>query len=627
MIEPDFYFPITLYPQLDASTQPMFERRDRGSIRVIARLKDGVGLAQARAALGVLATELNQRFPEINVDLRFVVEFESRARPDISVSSVTPWVASVFMALVSLALLVACANVTNLLLVRASARSAEIAVRRTLGAAPGRLIRQLLTESVLLSLAALAAGLLLARWCVAWLDGLKLAMDIPVHFVVTMDWRVFGFAAVIAVGSGVLSGLMPAVRGARAPLTESLKEGGRGGAGGRSRGRLRNAIVVGQVAVSFVLLVCAALFSRSVAAAGRVNYGFRTDSLFMMSLDVSLLRYDEARGTASHAELLRRVQALPGVQGAAFSQVVPLSGGSNQIEVAIDERRADAKDATTTALSNVVSQDYVRTTGHRLIQGREFTAQDDSTAPRVVMINEALAHRLWPGEAALGKRLHVRKDSPLSEVVGIVGNAQFLFLNEEPRPMIWRPLAQAYSTFVTLSVKSSLPPMVLAQSLRGIVKDLDPELVPYDMRTIESHLHDGFALFFVRIAATLAMAIGILGLLQTIVGLFGVLSYVVSQRTREIGVRMALGAQRRDVIGGVLRQGMVLVGGGLALGIAMALGVTRILSSLLIGVTPNDLVAYAVAGGLLVFLAMLSCYVPAYRAAQLEPVLALRRDG
>jgi ABC-type antimicrobial peptide transport system permease subunit len=297
------------------------------------------------------------------------------------------------------------------------------------------------------------------------------------------------------------------------------------------------------------------------------------------------------------------------------------------IDIVVDGWTSESKDGSLTVMANMVSPEYVRTTGHRLLQGREFTTQDDTAAPRVLMINEVLAQRLWPGESALGKMIRVRKDGPLSEVVGVLGNAQYLFLNEKPRAMIWRPLAQAYTSYTTLSVKSTLPATTLAQTLRGLLKDLDPEVVPFDMRTIETHLKDGFALFFVKIAATLAMAIGVLGLLQTIVGLFGVLSYVVSQRTKEIGVRMALGAQRGNVIAGVLRQGLALVAGGLVLGVVLSLVVTRGLTSLLVGVTPNDVVAYAAAGGLLVGLAMLSCYLPALRAARLEPVLALRRDG
>jgi predicted permease len=623
----ELYAPITVYPMLEPATQAMFERRDRGSVRVIARLRPGTSVGQARSALIPLATELSSRYPEANKDIRFVVESENRSRPDIAISRLMPWIASVFLGLVGLALLVACANVTNLLLARAAARATEIAVRRTLGATAERLVRQLLTESLMLSVAALLVGLLLARWSVAWLNSIHLAIDAPIHFGVELDWRVFAYATAIALTAGVLSGLVPAVRGTRVALSETLKEGGRGGSAGRGRSRMRNGLVIAQVAVSLVLLVCAGLFARSVGAAAGLDVGFRTDSLLMTSVDVGILRYTPARGQQFQATLLERVRALPGVDHAALARSVPLGGNTYDIDVFIDERPPGAKDGHADVAWNIVSPDYFTTMRYRILEGREFVMQDRDSSPPVAVVNEALAQRLWPGGSVLGRHVRLRKDGPIAEVVGVVSNGQWMFLNEKPIPRLYVPLAQHYTTFTTVHVASALPTASLVTAVRKVISDFDPELVPYDVRTMQEHLRDGLALFFVRIAATLAMAIGVLGLVQTIVGLYGVIAYSVSQRTHEFGIRMALGARAGDVTRVVVRQGALLVGIGLVIGVGLAMGVTRFMTSLLVGVNPDDLVSFGVAGGVLALLALLSCYVPARRAAHMEPVKALRSEG
>jgi predicted permease len=538
-----------------------------------------------------------------------------------------PLVATIFLALVGLALLVACANVTNLLLARAVSRTTEIAVRRSLGATGRRLIQQLLTESLLLAVAALAVGLLLARWSMSWINSLQLAVDPPVHFTVTIDWRVFAYAAAAALTAGVLSGLAPAFRGARLSLSEHLKEGGRSGSAGRSRGRLRNALVVTQVAISLVLLICAALFTRSVSAAARADVGFRTDSLLMLSVDVGTLRYSEQRGRQFYATLLERAQALPGVQSAAIARDVPFAGGTHVADVYLDERPAGIADGHAMIAMNVVTPGYFGTMGYRLLSGREFVRQDSDSSPPVLIVNAAMAARLWPDQSALGKRLRLRADGPSLEVVGVVGNGKWNFLNDAPTPMLYRPLAQRYTSPVTLHVVSTLPPSALTAPLRSIVRDFDPELVPYGLRTMQEHLNNGIAAFFVRIAATLAMAIGMLWLVQTVVGLYGVIAYTVSQRTHEFGIRMALGAHAGDVTRSVLRQGVLLIAGGVAVGLALALAITRLLSSLLVGVSTTDARAFAGASGVLIALALASCYLPARRAARMQPVTALRSEG
>ncbi|MEW5918737.1 MAG: FtsX-like permease family protein, partial [Gemmatimonadota bacterium] len=545
-----------------------------------------------------------------------------------AVASRIPWVLGVFLALVGLLLLVACANVANLLLVRATRRQGEIAVRRAIGASGGRIVRQLVTESTLLALLGLLVGAFVGRAAVAWVNGLRFAVDAPVTFGLQMNWRVFALASIAAGIAGVIAGLAPALFGARFNLAASLGDAGRGGGTGASRVRrlVRQGLVVAQVGGSVVLLVFAGLFTRSVSRALTSDLGFRTDRVMLMDVDVTLQRYDSTRGEAFFNQLRERAGTLPGVRSTVYAAYVPFGGSLTSASVTLETPNAVLDGRAVETARNIVSDGYFSALGYRLVRGREFTPQDDHTARPVVLVNERFAAQMWPNEDAIGKRLKTSATAPFAEVVGIVGDSKFLFVTETPRPFVYEPLAQRYEGARIVHVVTDAPAQVIAPPLRQIVRDLDPGMLMSPVRTIETHLRDGIAFFFIRLAASLAAALGVIGLAQALVGLYGVLAYAVGLRTRELGLRMALGASRGAVLRAVFAEGGMLVGAGLLMGLLIAFVGAHAVRALLIGVGPTDAVAYLGAALLLSACAALACYIPARRAARLEPVSALRSE-
>ncbi len=626
MIALDAYVPVATWVMHERAYAGLLEDRSSGYFRLLARVKPGVPDAHVQASLRQVASELERDSPDANRGLQFVYAPELRSRPDIAVAERTPWVIAVFVGLVGLLLVVACANVANLLLVRATRRQSDIALRRALGASGGRVMRQLITESTLLALLGLVLGALLGSAALAWVNSLRFSLDAPVVFGLQMNWRVFGLAALAAGVAGIVAGLAPGLFGARMGLARSLSEVGRGGSGSRVRHRVRRGLVVAQVAGCVVLLVFAGLFTRSVRQALSSDLGFRTSRLILMDLDVGLQRYDSSRGNAFFAQLRERARALPGVREAVTAMSVPFGGNLNSASVTL-ERPSPALVGTVEAFRNTVSDGYLSALGMRLVSGRDFTAQDDSAAPPVVIVNEAFAARVWPNEDAVGKRLRTAPDRPLAEVIGVVGNSKVLFVNEQPWSFVYEPQTQRYQGTRTLHLVTDAPAQSLAGPLRQIVRELDAGMLVPPIRTIESHLRDGNAFFFIRLAATLAAALGFIGLVQALVGLYGVLAFAVSLRTRELGLRMALGASRGAVLRSVFAEGGALVGAGLVIGIALAFASSRVIRAVLIGVGPTDLIAYSGACVLLGLCGLCACYIPARRAARLEPVAALRADG
>ena len=626
-VELDAYVPVTTWATYEPAYAGLLESHSSGYFRLIARVRRGVPDAVVQSALAQVAAERERLQPKDNPALRFVSAPELRSRPDIGLASRTPAVMAVFVALVGLLLLVACANVANLLLVRATRRQSDIALRRALGASGGRIMRQLVTESILLALFGLVLGAILGRAGTSWVNGLRFSLDAPVAAGLQMNWRVFGLAALAAGLAGIIAGLAPAVFGARLGLIGSLSESGRGGSSSHVRRRVRQVLVVAQVAGSVVLLIFAGLFTRSVREGLSSDLGFRTSGLVLMDVDVALQRYDSTRGKAFFAQLRERAAALPGVRRAAMATSVPFGGNIRSAAIALEHPTAALPDGSMNAWRNVITDGYFSTLGIRLLRGREFTAQDDSGSSPVVVVNEAFAGRAWPNEEAIGKRLRTERDRPLAEVVGVVGNTKYLFVNEAPMLFVYEPFAQRYDGDRVLHVATDAPAQTIADPLREIVRELDAGMLVSPIRTIESHLRNGNAFFLSRLAATLAGALGIIGLIQALVGLYGVLAFAVSMRTRELGLRMALGASRARVLRSMLAEGGVLVAVGIAIGVAFAFAGTRAVRAVLIGVGPTDLVTYAGASLLLGLCALFACYIPARRAARLEPVAALRVDG
>lgn len=598
-----------------------------GSFRILALPKPGVTLQQAEAAIAQYSADLEARYPKEMLDSKVVVAPETRARPDLSVSRIVPWIAGVFFGMVGLAVLVACANVTNLLLARAAARRSEIAVRAALGAARDRVIRLLLTESVVIGVLSLFVAWGLARFATRWFNNLDLAIDVPISFGLEVDWRVFGYAAAISLAAGIIAGLAPALMGSRTPVGDVLREGGRSGSGSRGRARFRNGLVIAQVAVSFVLLVSGGLFMRSARGAAQLDLGFQRERLLVSQIDLSLHNLDSSQARRAQDQVLERLAALPNVEQVGIGSHIPLGGNNNGRNLYVDTRPTAAPQGMMTAFYSNVSPGYIPALGLRLREGRDFLPTDDDAAPRVAVVNRALAAALWPGEPVLGKRFRLEEQGPEVEVVGVIDNAQYLLLGEAPRPFAYFPIRQhpQKQTFIFMRTRSG-DPLAAVPDLRRVIADINPNILISGTRSMAAHLDHGIALFFVNMGATLATAIGLLGLLQTIVGLYGVLAYTVAQRTREFGIRQALGASTASIANHVLRQGGALCGIGLAAGLVIAVALTRSMGSLLYGVSPLDALAFG--GALLVVgvVALASSYLPARRASRVAPATAIRSE-
>jgi predicted permease len=540
------------------------------------------------------------------------------------------------MAVVGVVLLIACANVANLLLARASARRKEIAVRLSIGAGRWRLVRQLLTESLLLACLGGAAGMFLAWWTVA---GLKAAPPpagaLPFAPDFAIDGRVLGFTVVLSLLAGIIFGLAPAWRATRFDLSSALKDESFAADGRPRRFNLRSALVVTQVALSLVLLIAAGLFLRSLRHAQAMEPGFDAERVLTAPLNINLLRYARAQGRDFYRQVVERVEALPGVESASLARVVALSGQSSVRGVMLegqadlgDTFRSDGsggRSGVNSASSNVIGMKYFQTLGIPFVRGRDFDAQDTEGRPWVVIVNEAFVRRHLNWQEVLGKRLSFnRGQGPWLEIIGVVRDSKYLTLGEEPEPCVYLPLAQNHETGMTLHVRTSAPPASFVASVRQAVQSLEKNLPVTNIRPLDELL--GISLYAPRMGALLLGAFGALALLLASVGLYGVMSFSIAQRTREIGVRMALGASRRAVLRLVLGEGMKLVAIGVASGLAVAVTATQWLSSFLYGVSATDIVTFASIPALLAIVAFLACWIPARRATKVDPLVALRPE-
>ncbi len=623
-IQEDGWIPATLIHDLDPSELDWLHRRTGGGFKIIGRLREGVTLTSARQALDLLATQLQRQYPVENEGKRFVMEPELRARPDIAVTRFMPRISAIFMALTGLVLLIACANVASLMLARATGRQTELAVRTALGARRTRLVRQLLTESLVLALLGGVVGIALAAGAAHWLQSLHLSSNVPVHFDVTVDWRVLALGVVSAFCAALVSGIGPALKSSRAAVGEVLKEGSRGAAGGATTSRFRAALVGAQVAVAFVVLVAAGLFLRSLGSAAALDLGFRQDHGLLATVDVSLARYDTARGERFFQALVSQVGRLDGVRSAALASATPLGTSHSDLDVYADLPSLTTERGHTHIEAVRVTPGYFATLGIPLRSGRDFTIRDDSLAERVTVVNTATAARLWPGQDPIGKRIRFNPTGPEVHVVGVAKTVTNIFVGEQPEQMLYVPFAQRYESEMTLHVATDGDPASLAPAVRTVVASLDANLAPYAVETMYAHLHDGLAFLPLRLGATLATVIALLGLLLAVIGLYGVVAYAVALRTREIGIRMAMGATAQQVLWDVVRRGMLLTAAGLAVGVALALAATRILRSLLIGVSPQDPVTYITLAAGLAVVTLAACLVPAWRAARIPPAGAIR---
>jgi len=609
--------------------------RVRGNrwLTMIGRVNPGVTPEQARAALMPITQQQAQTFPGTNSTRIITIARVSDGDPQTR--GTLTQVAALLLAVVGIVLLIACANVANLLLARAAGRRKEIAVRLALGAGRLRLVRQMLTESVLLSLIGGAAGLLLAVW---WIDLLKASPPppgvAPINPDFSLDWRVLGFTLALSALTGIVFGLAPALQAARADLVPALKDEVVSFDQKQRRFNLRNALVVTQVALSLVLLIGAGLFLRSLWRAQAIKTGFDEEKVLTASLNINLLRYTRTQGREFYRQAAERVEALPGVESVSLARIVPLSGGASVRGLMIEGQdrpdtifRSEGTGVTATGANtlsvSVIGQNYFQTMGINLRRGRDFEANDTEDKPGVVIVNETFAQRYFAGQEVLGKRLSVNgARGPWREIVGVVRDSKYVTLGEAAMPFAYLPLAQNHETGVTLLVRAQVDPAALTASVRQTVQALEPNLPVTGVRPMTELI--GNSLYAARMGAILIGVFGLLALLLAAVGLYGVMSYAVTQRTREIGVRMALGANASAVLMLVVRHGMTLTLIGVTLGLIASLALTRLLKTLLYGVSATDPLTFGVIALLLTAVALMACWIPARRAAKVDPLIALR---
>jgi putative ABC transport system permease protein len=594
--------------------------RGNHNLQVIGRLKPGVTWEHALADLNTIARQLAQQYPESNKSWSVTGQkFYEWIVPEQSRRALL-----VFAGAVIFVLLIACSNVANLLLARAAARQREMAIRMTLGAGRGRIIRQLLCEAFLLALVAGGLGLLVALWTVESLKTMNPA-TLPRLNELSIDGRVLAFSLWISLITGVLFGLFPALQASRPDLNETLKEGGRSGASGRQRAR--GALVIAEVALSVALLIGAGLLLRSFAKLQDVELGFKPENLLTMRISLPRNRYSgNQESWAFYKRLLQETKALPGVQDAALTSSVPLSGlGNTGGEVQIPGRTAAPDGSQPSAAWRVVSPGYLRMLGIPL-RGRDFDERDTAESQPVTIISEEMARRYWPGEDPLGKPVTLRSlGNKTCTIIGIAGNVRSSGPDTEPGPAAYVPTAVAARAIQSrLVVRTRAEPAAQASAVRGVLRSIDANVPVIDIQTVEQLLSDSlgsrrFNMFLLGSFAAVA-------LLLASVGLFGVMSYLVSQRTHEIGIRLALGALPRDVLRLVIRRGMLLASIGAAVGLVAAFALARYLETLLFQIRPTDALVFTVAPLLLLGVALLACYVPARRAMRVDPMVALRHE-
>jgi len=502
-----------------------------------------------------------------------------------------------------------------------------MAIRAALGAERSRLISQLLTESVMLALGGGLGGLLLGKIGAWSIGSIPLGLDIATQPRFSFDWRVFTFGIAAALVTGIIVGIVPAVRASRGNLAQVLHEGGRTVAGGKQR--LRNALVAIEVSASLMLLIVAGLFTRSLKATERVNdLGFDTDHVVNFSMDPNEIGYNTEKSRQFYKSLLSRVRELPGVESASIASSIPMGLYGNQDSILIEGYEPPPGKPAPFMTYNAVSQDVLKTLGIPLLRGRAFTERDDQNAAYVAIVSEAMAKEYWPNQDPIGH--HLRLGSEVShsiEVVGIAKNARFQGLTGPVQPYLLVPVWQhmATNTLETLQIRTVAAPEAMIPAAERVLGDIAPELPVFDVKTMKEGLNTLAGLLFYKIGAVLAAVFGVLGLALAIVGVYGVISYAASQKTHEIGIRMALGAQPEDILKLILRQGLVIVAVGLVLGVMAALAVGRVVGNFLT-VSPMDPVTYLTVSALLTIVALVACYVPARRAMRVDPMVALRYE-
>jgi predicted permease len=601
-------------------------QRGSRSYFILGRLKAGSSVASAQAEIETVSAQMRREHTNnYSQDNSFGADV--LPLQELSVASMRPALL-ILLGAVALVLLIACANLTTMLLARAAATEREMAIRVALGASPFQVLKQVLTESVILALLGGGAGVLLAVWGVDLLKAIG-AQTVPRLHEVNIDLRVLLTTLAIAVATGIIFGIVPGLTSAKPELTESLKEGGRGSTAGRRRNRLRNGLVVAEVALALVLLTSAGLLIKSFVRLQNVNPGFNPRNVLTFEVTLPKVRYPESKDWVRFSEeARRRIAELPGIQAVGVTTILPLAGTNSDSSFAIEGRPGGMNVPTPDEEKREVTSDYFRAIGTPLLKGRFFNEADNADSPLVIIVNDSFAKKFWPGEEAIGKRIVMGGMSPDPKwitIVGVVTDIRHAGLDVEPKPEMYIPFAQDPYYSMIFAVRSTQDPRTLASTVRSQIQAIDPGQPVANLRTFEQVIADSVAPR--RLSVVLLVVFAVVAVLLAAVGIYGVMSFLVVQRTHEIGVRMALGAQRADVLRLVIGRAVKLIGVGAALGLTMALFSTRALQTLLYQVSAFDTLTFILVTFVLSLVALAASYVPAQRATRADPMIALTHNA
>jgi predicted permease len=622
------YLPLGMLATIEKTPLDLVDKRSSRNISVYGRLQPGVTMQQANATLAVVANRFSSEHPRTEKDAKLRAFPFQITRTGFDVQVTIGILSGLFLGLAGLVLLLACVNVANLLLVRASVREREMVIRSALGAQRSRLIRQMLTESLLLATFGGAAGIALGVWGSSLLSSINLHTDMPLYFHFGFDWHVFAFSAAIALVAGAIVGVVPALRLSRANLNLMLREGGRSVTAGGNK--FRDALVTLQVGTALMLLIVAGLFTRSLSQASHTHLGFNPSHVLTLTMDPSEMGYGDTQTRDFYASMLQRVRTLPGVVSATTASSAPMglmnSGGFDTVTV--PGFQTQAGQAAPSAGYSLIATDYFRTLQIPLLQGRSFADSDDARSLYVAIVSKAMAKKFWPNQNPIGKQFTMASDPkhPV-QIVGVANDARYEGITGAIGPFFYLPFRQHFvqNSLQTLELRTAGDPAAMIPEVERTIRAMAPALPVFEVKTLHQGLYSVNGLLLYQISATLAGVMGALGLLLAIVGVYGVLSYVVSRKTNEIGIRIALGAQHSDILKMVYRQGLRIVGLGLAIGLAASLGAAHLMHSFIV-VSATDPATYFGVSAILVAIALLACYIPARRAMRIDPMQALREE-
>lgn len=622
------YLPLAMIVPIENTPLDQLNKRTSRGLLPYARLAPGITRQQANAALAVVAQRFSNEHPRTERDATMRGFPLYAGRTGLDSNNTAGILSALFLGLAGLVLLLACVNVANLLLVRASVREREMVIRSALGAQRSRLIGQMLTESILLALFGGAAGVGLGIWGSSLLGSMNMHTDIPIYLDFGFDWRVFAFSATVALLAGAVVGIVPALRLSRANLNLILREGGRGVTGGGNQ--FRDSLVMLQVGSALMLLIIAGLFTRSLSQAAHTDFGFNPSHVLTLIMDPSEIGYNDPQSRDFYKNLLERVRTLPGVVSATTAGSVPMgditNGGNDALS--ISGYQPPKGQPAPTAGYNLITTSYFRTLQIPLLKGRSFTDADNEHGLYVAIVSDAMAKKFWPNQDAIGKQFKMNSDRTHTlQVVGVAKDARYTAITGAIGPYFYIPYLQHYAqnSLESLEIRTAANPTALIPEVERTIRAVTPMLPVFEVKTLRQALYTPNGLLFYQVGAALAGVMGTLGLILAIVGVYGVLSYVVSQKTNEIGIRMALGAQRSDILRMVYRQGVRIVGIGLAVGLAASFGVAHLMRSFIV-VSATDPATYLGVSAILVAIASLACYIPARRAMHVEPMQALRAE-